>query len=279
MSLENKPESPRNELVYRFDTEVRDETKQNEDAVFVSGENGIAVICDGYSQQLPYYTNISHTFASDLGQFLLDSSDSNFSLLERMLQAYSKAYQKLIETENISSEEGSACTSLILSDDLSNGVIGHIGDTRLYIFKNDSLLQLTEDHKVYNNPQSDLRFREQARDFVDTLDSFEQFEQASEVFQSIFRRRNVTTKSIRSDVFIQPQVFSFSTENVSRILMTTNGIHDNLTQSEIENVVRTSHNPELELIDFAFDRSRSRHVRAVPDDMSAIVIDLTQTIE
>ena len=61
--------------------------------------------------------------------------------------------------------------------------------------------------------------------------------------------------------------------------MTSDGVHDNLTSIEINRILNAQNQPDLasSLIEYARQRSTEGgiHVRAKPDDVSAVVIEVT----
>lgn len=74
---------------------------------------------------------------------------------------------------------------------------------------------------------------------------------------------------------VDPRIILVDIQLGDRILLTTDGIHDNLTSAEIAALLDDS-DPDgaaEALIAAARERSVSSHFRAKPDDMSVVVID------
>jgi protein phosphatase len=102
-------------------------------------------------------------------------------------------------------------------------------------------------------------------------------EELSEVEFSYFRLRGGITQALGGPVPPTIHVNQIPTAIGDRILLCTDGIHDNLTDDEIETILRNSPRDAAarNLVSHSLHRSREeRHVtvRAKPDDMSAVVI-------
>ena len=106
-------------------------------------------------------------------------------------------------------------------------------------------------------------------------------DQLSDTEYSYFRLRGGITQALGG-----PQAPAIHLDQVTvypgdRILLCTDGIHDNLTDEEIETIMRTSPRPSVArlLIEHSVARSqqaRDMTVRAKPDDMTAVVITCRQ---
>jgi serine/threonine protein phosphatase PrpC len=102
-------------------------------------------------------------------------------------------------------------------------------------------------------------------------------EQLSDTEISYFRLRGGITQALGGPMPPIIHIDEIIVHPGDRILLCTDGIHDNLTDDEIEQVLRTSPRNAAArvLVERAILRSheeRSMTVRAKPDDMSAIVL-------
>ena len=64
-------------------------------------------------------------------------------------RAIMKANQKIFKTANCSENlkgMGTTCTALVIRK--SEAILGHIGDSRLYLIRNESILMMSEDHSA-----------------------------------------------------------------------------------------------------------------------------------
>jgi protein phosphatase len=152
----------------------------------------------------------------------------------------------------------------------------HVGDSRLYLLRARRALQrLTFDDGYFL-----LKIQDQTISEEDALriDQATHVDQLSDLEREIFSKRNGITQCLghfapsHSSLTIHTaQVEIFPGDQV---LLCSDGIHDNLTDAEIEAVVRRRGRTTVahHLVQSALGRSREGGLRAKQDDMSAIVI-------
>ncbi|HEY7418919.1 MAG TPA: PP2C family serine/threonine-protein phosphatase, partial [Ktedonobacteraceae bacterium] len=149
--------------------------------------------------------------------------------------------------------------------------IAHIGDSRIYLLREGQALQrLTRDHGYFP-----FAVRHQKLTEKEAL-RIEQAEQADDLSPddlSHFARRNRITCAIGWSDFPFIPTRSLLLHPGDRVLVCTDGIHDNLTDREIEAILRVSGEASAQcLVSMAYRRSQQRGMlRAKPDDISAIV--------
>ena len=154
-------------------------------------------------------------------------------------------------------------------------VHAHVGDSRIYLLRGQERLQrLTSDDgllaKLVENQV--LNEFEALR-----IDQAMTAQQLSEIEFSYFRLRGGITQALGGPLPPTIHTDQITIYPEDRILLCTDGIHDNLTDEEIEEILRNSHRAATArtLIEHSLQRShqdRSTTIRAKPDDMSAIVI-------
>ncbi len=96
-------------------------------------------------------------------------------------------------------------------------VFGHVGDSRIYRFRNNHLEQITQDHSLL-------------RELIDLGQLNEQ--QANE-----FAYKNIITKAIGTEPFVEPTVSSDSIQVGDIIVMCTDGLSDLLTKKEMQRII------------------------------------------
>jgi serine/threonine protein phosphatase PrpC len=151
---------------------------------------------------------------------------------------------------------------------------GHVGDSRVYLLRaTGSLQRLTDDDGLLTKLVENQIVNER---HALKIDQATQVDQLSEVEYSYFRLRGRITQALGGP--IPPHIHTDTTtiQPGDRILLCTDGIHDNLTDQEIETILRST--PRLtvarQLVECARRRSRdyNQTIRSKPDDMSAIVM-------
>jgi PPM family protein phosphatase len=146
----------------------------------------------------------------------------------------------------------------------------HVGDSRIYLSRDDQLRRLTEDdgyflfavQKGWLSQEDSVRI-EQAMD-ASSL--------AEEELKHFHLRNKITCAVGWSD--FQVHTGAISLLDGDRLLFCTDGIHDNLTDLEIEAVLKKGPmaTSARRLVYTAHRRSHQQgHLRAKPDDISAVV--------
>ncbi len=154
-------------------------------------------------------------------------------------------------------------------------VYAHVGDSRVYLLRDhEELKRLTNDDGLLAKLVENQVITEQ--DAL-RIDQAMRAEHLSDTEISYFRLRGGITQALGGPMPPLIHIDQITVQPGDRILLCTDGIHDNLTDSEIEQILRTSPRNAAArvLIERAIQRSheeRSITVRAKPDDMSAIVM-------
>jgi protein phosphatase len=110
------------------------------------------------------------------------------------------------------------------------------------------------------------------------IDQATNTDQLSESEREIFAKRNGITQSLGHFTPKSPALTIHTAQTVispgDRVLLCSDGIHDNLTDAEIEEIVRGRARTTVarHLVQHAIERSQEECLRAKKDDMSAIVI-------
>jgi len=130
-------------------TDIGLKRTSNEDVFLVDSHNGFCLLADGMGGEAAgeiassiFAKSVCETFSQSLNRLTLSAS-------ELVQMAFQTANSRIFDYAAKHSEyKGMGCTAeiLMLSDD--ELVVGHIGDSRTYRFKNGKLRQLTRDHSL-----------------------------------------------------------------------------------------------------------------------------------
>ncbi len=261
---------------------------RNEDAVLINPREGFFGVFDGMgghsSGEVASQTACDYVIAH--------SSDvSNGTDVETAKTALSKVIVGSdMAVREISEGSGMGTTAVVLKihTDMEGknwALIASVGDSRAYKISVDGVMQqLTVDDDLLS--ESGLSHEEQeriAKKIADAKDAKDLDEVSSGSYRGegyYFRTRNQITRAVGLGVG-SPNVYSFIVNKRDRFLITSDGVHDNLTTSEIEETINESQTPEevaKNLVQKSIARSREpkeKQMRAKPDDMSAVVIVVT----
>lgn len=153
----------------------------------------------------------------------------------------------------------------------------HVGDSRVYLLPEKGPLRrlTTDDGLLGRLVENQMMGEEDARRIDQAMYSSE----LTDLELSYFRHRGGITQALGGPLRPVIHLDSAPISAGDRVLLCTDGIHDNLTDKEIEEILyKTPRNlAARHLVEHALLRSRQeRHItiRAKPDDMSAIVLVL-----
>jgi protein phosphatase len=108
------------------------------------------------------------------------------------------------------------CTALVIQG--STGIIGHVGDSRAYLFRNGELNQITLDHTLVNSlVQDGLLSAEDAKDHP---------------------RRNVILKALGHLPDINPDVYELNIAKDDSFLLCSDGLYSLVSNNEIASILR-----------------------------------------
>jgi PPM family protein phosphatase len=271
--------------------------ERNEDSLLTDRESGLAIICDGvgcvseagqaariaartvragWRHMLTQYTATpSHAVAPEF-----DLAGVLRQLLEEANQAVLALEKRLAKKQQEQSEkkDGAATTiALAVFYPHGNGHLmahAHVGDSRIYLLRKDAALQrVTVDDGYF---QWMMKKGEMSEQDAWRIDQASCADQLSETDCEHFEKRNRISQSL-GDEHITVHVGQLVLSPDDRILLCTDGIHDNLTDDEIEEVLRTGTRTTVAkaLVQRAITRSQQDetvHIRAKKDDMSAVVV-------
>jgi PPM family protein phosphatase len=154
-------------------------------------------------------------------------------------------------------------------------VYAHVGDSRVYLLREqEPLKRLTSDDGLLGRLVENQMVNDED---AHRIDQAMHVDQLSDAEFNYFRLRGGITQALGGPVPPTIHIDQMSILPGDRILLCTDGIHDNLIEDEIEEILRKSPRTSAArlLVEHAILRSRQERyitVRAKPDDMSAIVI-------
>lgn len=157
-------------------------------------------------------------------------------------------------------------------------IIVNIGDSRVYIHHAEDMANRLEQVTLDDSKIREITEDEaEARLLQAELSRVTEASQLTDKERQIFGERNEITQCLGGRMKkIKPQVYVRNIEPGEKIILTSDGIHDNLTDREIGEIIENtpaSGDATNALIEAAANRSRDKeHLRHKPDDMSAVVM-------
>ncbi len=144
-------------------TDVGRKRQHNEDAYLVDEQIGLYVVADGMGghaagevasaktievvkDAISAHTDLFERYAASPEDFEL--RDRVFGVVEEAIQRASATVFALAREDEAKRGMGTTCVLLVRAG--AKGIIGHVGDSRVYLLRNDQAYQLTEDHTLVN---------------------------------------------------------------------------------------------------------------------------------
>ena len=114
--------------------------------------------------------------------------------------------------------KGMATTLALLYAKGGMAYIGNIGDSRVYLYRDNELVQLTEDHTYVNTlVKAGILTEEQA---------------------SVDKRKNIITKAIGADSTVEPDFFQVNIMKDDIFILCSDGLYDEISENELINILK-----------------------------------------
>jgi len=148
---------------------------------------------------------------------------------------------------------------------------GNVGDSRIYHLSSGGLKQESTDDSLITQAREREWINEEREAKINQATNLKGF---SEVEKNLFDSRHILIQALGLGE-MKPRIGKFRAQKRDLVLLTSDGVHDNLTNKQMEEVLKgRSQNPAKELVDKAKKVSEEGSIRAKPDDMTAIIIEL-----
>ena len=211
---------------YRSDKgQARD---SNEDALLLLPKYGIYAVADGVGGHSSGEV-ASRKAMSGIEDFLAANPLSGADNLERKyrenwLKSYFQRCLQRVNSEIVKEsasvpEMSRMATTLVLCYlDMDSIYVVNLGDSRAYILRDGVMTQLTEDHTYVNKLiNAGTLTKSEARSHP---------------------QKNIITKALGSSKNIDPDFYRFDLHEGDRVLLCTDGLHGELTDDEIAEILR-----------------------------------------
>jgi len=206
-------------------TDVGQRRDHNEDAVASDVETGLVVLADGMggykagevASEIAVLTIVAELKESmlnlDPGQIDAASGMQAESLLVK--EAVAKANHSIYEVSQSQPQCAGMGTTLVVGLFTNNKIIvGHIGDSRMYLLRGDEFSQVTEDHSL---------LQEQIKSGLITV------EQAK-----LSNNKNLVTRALGIDPEVELEIHEYETEVGDIYLLCSDGLSDLVEDEDIQ---------------------------------------------
>ncbi|WP_163579776.1 Stp1/IreP family PP2C-type Ser/Thr phosphatase [Gracilibacillus saliphilus] len=227
-------------MKYVYQSDKGKVRKLNEDAVAVfPSENAVlAVVADGMG---------GHQAGDVASKLTIEEIEKMWSELDVPLEkldlenwladSIKKVNNVVFEkAQSDTSCQGMGTTVVVAICTAQELVIGHIGDSRAYLFNQSTWKQVTADHSLVG-------------ELVRTG-------QLSEEDAQVHPKRNVILKALGTEPDLEPDIFRAQWDEYQRLLICSDGLTNKVTDEELHEIIMRTEDDKLSqtLIDLANDR-------------------------
>ncbi|MDR0463366.1 MAG: protein phosphatase 2C domain-containing protein [Pseudomonadales bacterium] len=223
-------------------------------------------------------------FMSGIGE----RKSSGYPLIDSVRGATIEVYDDLIKDDL----KGSGCTMAAVEIyQGENGLsleIANVGDSRIYLLREGQLYKLSKDNdRIQGDVDKGILTQDRADEIGDILDKYDGSQTLDEQTMQYWQGRNGITDGL--SIHVNPDTKDFSKSHKSfelavddLVLLTSDGVHDNLTKAEIADILNrtqglSSEQAAKELIEASYQRSlegKQINIRSKQDDITAQVIKI-----
>jgi len=268
---------------------------RNEDAFFMDTENGTAGVFDG----LGGYGggDIASKIARENVEIEMSELPEDIKLedlKQKMSEILKKASNKIVEESKTAKLEKIGTTaSLVKFWNGPNGekkaVIANVGDSRVYRLRNGKLELTTEDDSIMKRLMDNGVIKDDnPKQMIKGQDVINTGLLSKEDSEKLDPNMNIAIESIRrmmgqalgvnenNNTNLKPNIITIDVKKGDVLLLSTDGIHDNLTDEQIEKLLNKGGN-EQKLVDSIVRQADlviadTNNPRAKEDDKTAVII-------
>ena len=199
-------------------TDVGRTREVNEDSYLV--QEPLFVVADGMSGHVAGDV-ASRTAVERLTEATRDEAPTPDALAALVRGANAAVFNKA-RSDSTLQGMGTTCTILLLEG--TDAHLAHVGDSRAYVFRDQSLRQITEDHTLVQRMVQEGRLS------------------AEEAHKH--PQRNIITRVLGVDADVSVDTFSVEAKPGDRFILCSDGLSSMLEDAEIEEVLRNESDPQ-----------------------------------
>lgn len=224
----------------------------NQDSFHLIKEKNISIVADGMGghaagDQASKIAVKTITDILDAYDFSEEEGESGMSVEELVRYSLQEANEQIL-LASLSNQhlQGMGTTAIVAVESKGKLFIGHVGDSRTYLIRNQKISQITEDHSV--------------------VQQLVKAGAISEAEAEVHPYKNVITRCLGMQANVEPDTLEMVLEPGDRILMCSDGLSNMVSDATMEQFVNESETPELtcqKLIDLANENGGTDNITAV----------------
>lgn len=227
----------------------------NQDSFHVMGDKNIYIVADGMGGHaagdqasriaVKTITEILSTYDFTGSE---DSPEEDFGMsIEELIRYALQEANEQILLASLSNQhlQGMGTTAIVAVEHRGSLFVGHVGDSRTYLVRNQQLSQITEDHSV--------------------VQQLVKAGAISEEEAQVHPYKNVITRCLGMQANVEPDTLELVLQAGDKILMCSDGLSNMVSDQQMEEMLNT-HEPEeacRKLIDMANENGGTDNITVV----------------
>ncbi len=200
-----------------FKTDKGARRTNNEDAFFVLKNDNLFIIADGVGGNKSGEI-ASRTAVNEVAQYVEENGISSEHVCEQLKKTVQYANYRVYDLAQKYIENRGMATTLIVAC-INDGklYIANVGDSRAYIYREETLIQISEDHTYVNElVKAGVISRADARNHEE---------------------KNMITRAVGAESMVEPDIYEISLTSSDVILLCTDGLYGEVGSEVIEKVL------------------------------------------
>ena len=239
---------------YAADSNIGRVREKNEDALVASPATGVFVVADGMGGHAA--GEVASEMASRtvaLRMEALRSAATAGEVRQLVLDAIEEANRKIVvDSRNHPGREGmgTTLTALVLRPE-GRYVVGHVGDSRMYMSRSGELRRITEDHTYVQQLVNRGRLtEEQARNHP---------------------RANLLTRALGTDEVVEVDIYEGDLTPGDRLVLTSDGLTGMISDTTLEEIMGRSDDKPSQIVERLIEAANEGGGK---DNITAILIEI-----
>jgi len=236
------------EVGFKSDRGMR--RQNNEDACFMLLADNVYVVADGVgggnAGEIASRTAVSQ-IANYIVEHPMEPTDDRYKIATYFQYCLDKVNMHIYEmASRHEANRGMATTIVTVFVYRGKAYVANVGDSRAYLFRDGQLTQLTEDHTYVNEL---VKAGKLTREMAELDD-----------------RKNVITRALGAEPSVQPDFFQVDVAEDDIIIMCTDGLYDEVSDSEIIEVLEKGYTMSAtcsELVSLANDHGGHDNITVI----------------
>lgn len=233
--------------IYTSKTGLKRSVNEDFANVFELDDGLLCVVCDGLGGNVAGDTASKLAVSTIENYFRINTHEEH---LTRLNNAILKANEQIVKAGKSDSQyKGMATTAVVLFIHENKACWGHVGDSRIYLAKHDSMIQLTKDHslvqKLVDNGYITEREAEQ------------------------HPQRNIIVRALgdKQDVIVDFDYFYLDENESWKFLLCTDGVSGVVDKEELYSYLRNENLNEISTL-----LTKEIEERGAPDNFTFIIV-------